>query len=76
MTSIQGAHQLCEDGPNEVLISVLIPTIELLDISSQISVAAELHVKMQIMTALQMLAVAILDDVRMSKGLEDAEFGV
>jgi len=75
MTPIQRSHQLREDTPHEVLFGQHIPLPQLLDIPAQVAVAAVLHVEVDVVGGLDVLARVVLHDVGVAQGLEDVELG-
>lgn len=76
MTPIQRSHQLRENGPHELLVGEEVALLQLLHVAAQVAVAAVLHVQVQVVAGLEVLAVAVLHDVRVAQGLEDAQLGV
>jgi hypothetical protein len=66
VAAIKCAHQLRENGPNEVLLSHLVPLLQFPDVSSQVSIAAIFHIQMQVMRRLQMLSMTVLHDIWVS----------
>jgi len=75
MAAIQRPHQLRKDTPHELLLGQHISLSQLLDIPAQVAVAAVLHVKVDIVGGLDVLARVVLHDVGVAQGLEDVELG-
>lgn len=76
VASEQSTYQLCKDLPDKLLFGVAIPIFQLLDVSAEVAIPTVLHVEVEVMARLEMFAVAVLDDVWMTEGFEDAQFGV
>lgn len=76
MTPIQRTHQLRKHLPHKLLVRKPVPILQLLDITSEISIPAVFHIQMQIMRGFEMFAMAVLYDVGVAERLENAQFGV
>lgn len=67
VTPVQGHGQLAEDAPDEAFLSSLALEREVLDHAAEIAVAAVLHVEVEVLADLEVLAVVVGDDVGMSE---------
>lgn len=67
VAAVQSADQLCEDGPNKLLVGVFIASLQILNHHSQVSIAAVLHVEVQVMRGLQVLLLVVGDNIRMAE---------
>ena len=74
VTPIQRAHDLRKDAPHEVLIGVFTILRQLLDVPTQVAIATVLHIQMQIVGGLEVLARDKLDDVGVFEGGEVPQF--
>lgn len=76
MAAVQRHDQLAKYAPHETLLSSLALVLQVLYDSTEIAVAAILHVKMQVLAEFEMLAVVVGDDVGVSEVREDLELGM
>lgn len=76
VTAVESGDKLREDAPDEGLLCPLALQRQILDHPAEIAIAAILHVKVQILTRLEVLAVEVFDDVLVSEVGEDLELGV
>ena len=76
MASVESIHDLAEDGPDELLVGELVLVLEVLDDAAEVAVAAVLHVQVQVLRGLQVLALVVADDVWVYELLEDGQLGL
>lgn len=67
MASVQSQRQLAKDAPDKALLRMLSRALEVVNHLPQVSVAAILHIQVQILAALEMLSMVVSDDVGVSK---------
>ena len=76
VTAVQSQDELAEDAPDEALGSSLTLVLQVLDHTAEVAVAAILHVQVEILADLEMLAVVVGDNVWVPEMRKDLEFGV
>ena len=76
MTPVQSGDKLCEDAPDIFLLSKLIPGDERLNHLAQVAPIAVLHVNVEFLRRLEVFPVIVADNVWMTQGMEDGEFGL
>lgn len=76
MTPIQGHDQLAEDAPDKAFLGSLTLHCEVLDDTTEVAVAAVLHVQVQVLADLEVFTVVVGDDVGMAEGRQNLELGV
>jgi hypothetical protein len=76
MTSVQGADNLAEDAPDKLFIRVFAVVLELLDDAPEVAIAAVLHVQVEVLRRLEVLALVVPDDIRVDQLLQYGEFGL
>lgn len=76
MAAVQGADDLAEDAPDELLLAHLVLVLQVADDASQVAVAAVLHVQMQVLARLDVVALEVGDDVGVAQLLEDGQLGL
>ena len=65
-----------EYAPNIFLRSELILLVQLLDLFAQITSSAIFHIKIQLLSGLEMLSMVITDNVWVFERIQDRKFGM
>lgn len=68
MAAEKGGHELRQNTPNELLLRIFVNLLKVLDDHAQISTTAVFHVQIQILAGLEVFAMVVSDDVRVSEG--------
>jgi hypothetical protein len=76
VAAVQGADDLAEDAPHKLLLAHLVLVLQVADDAAQVAVPAVLHVQVQILRDLDVVALEVGDDVRVAELLEDGELGL
>lgn len=72
----EGGHQLREGVPDEGLGGALALVLEVPDDATEVPAAAVLHVQVQLLLGLEVLAVVVADDVGVAEARKALELGV
>lgn len=76
VAAVQGADDLAEDAPDELLLAHLVLVLEVADDTSEVAVAAVLHVEVKVLRCLDVVALEVGDDVGVAEFLEDGQLGL
>lgn len=76
VAAVQGADDLAEDAPDELLLAHLVLVLEVADDTSEVAVAAVLHVEVKVLRCLDVVALEVGDDVGVAEFLEDRQLGL
>lgn len=76
VAAVEGADDLAEDAPDELLLAHEVLVLQVADGAAQISVAAVLHVQVQVLARFDVVALEVGDDVGMAQFLEDGQLGL
>lgn len=71
MAAVQGADDLAEDAPDELLLAHLVLVLEVADDAPEVAVPAVLHVQMQVLGDLDVVALEVCYNVGVSQFLEN-----
>lgn len=63
VAAVQGADDLAEDAPHKLLVADLVLVLQLADDAAQVAVAAVLHVQVQVLAGLDVVALKVGHDV-------------
>lgn len=75
VAAIQSGHQLGQNTPNKLLFRIFVRGLEVLDDHAQVTAPAVFHVEIQVLRGLEVFSVVVGDDVGVSQGTQDIEFG-
>ena len=76
VAAVQGADDLAEDAPHKFLLAHEVFVLQVADDASQVAIAAVLHVQVQVLARLDVVALEVGDDVGVPQLLEDGQLGL
>jgi hypothetical protein len=76
VAAVQGADNLAEDTPDELLLAHLVLVLEVADDAPQVAIAAVFHVQVKVLGNLDVVALEVCDNVGVSKLFEDGQLGL
>ena len=76
MAAVQCADDLAKDAPDKLFLADLVLVLKVANDAPEVAIATVLHVQVQVLRYLDMVALEVRNDVGVSKLLENGEFSL